>query len=61
MSEQIRTKLSPIKVSPDNMKKSYRRPTLTRHGDVRTMTLAPSPVPQTESGGGGTFGRFILP
>lgn len=43
-------------------KKPYQKPVLTKHGDIRTHTLAPSPVPTIETGGGvGDFGRFILP
>lgn len=42
-------------------KKAYHRPTLRCYGEVRTLTLAPSPIPQVESGLGGPFGRSSFP
>lgn len=42
-------------------KKPYHRPTLRSYGEVRTLTLAPSPIPQIESGGGFDFGRSSFP
>ncbi len=43
-------------------KSPYQKPVLTRHGDMRTNTLAPSPVPTIESGGGGSdYGRTTFP
>lgn len=42
-------------------KKAYHRPTLRCYGEVRTLTLAPSPIPQIESGTGFDFGRSSFP
>lgn len=39
----------------------YHPPTLRRFGEVRTLTLAPSPITQIESGEGFDFGRSSFP
>lgn len=47
--------------TPDNQpvspppKKTYHKPTLQHYGDVRDLTLSPSPQPQFESGRGFGF------
>ena len=43
------------------MKKAYHRPALRCYGEVRTLTLAPSPIFDIESGTGFDFGRASFP
>jgi hypothetical protein len=35
--------------------KAYAKPVLTEYGDIRDLTLAPSPFPQLESGRAGSW------
>ncbi|MCB8950849.1 MAG: hypothetical protein H6650_02425 [Ardenticatenales bacterium] len=41
--------------SPTPVKKPYAKPGLTHYGDVRDLTLSPSPAPEFESGQGFGF------
>lgn len=43
-----------------NKKQPYHRPALSCFGDMRTMTLSPTPFPEEESGRVGTY-RSTIP
>ncbi len=42
-------------IEPGQEKKPYQKPQLQHYGDVRDLTLSPSPAPEFESGQGFGF------
>lgn len=62
MTTQKHTETDGTAPKVGNLKKPYRKPVLTHYGDIRTKTLAPSPVSTLESGSvPPVLGRTFIP
>lgn len=60
MTQELKTPLPAEPGARMKNKRPYRKPVLTRFGDIRTRTLAPTVTLESESGGPGPY-KYTIP